>query len=82
MNNACATQALLSILMNRPEVELGEVLDNFKQFTAEFNPEMKGTFGKRERERERETNRRGERERERERRDRGRDRERNRERER
>jgi len=42
VNNACATQALLSILMNRPEVEIGEVLDNFKQFTAEFNPEMKG----------------------------------------
>ena len=42
VNNACATQALLSILLNRPEIELGDELDRFKAFTADFSPEMKG----------------------------------------
>mmetsp|Transcript_12919 Transcript_12919/g.27227 ORF Transcript_12919/g.27227 Transcript_12919/m.27227 type:complete len:330 (-) Transcript_12919:97-1086(-) len=42
VNNACATQALLSILLNRPEIELGDELTKFKQFTADFSPDMKG----------------------------------------
>ena len=43
VNNACATQALLSILLNREgEIELGDELTKLKQFTSDFNPEMKG----------------------------------------
>ena len=51
INNACATQAILSILLNAPVkrtpndeegVELGETLTNFKEFSREFDPTMKG----------------------------------------
>lgn len=53
INNACATQAILSVLMNAPVkrtvgklddigIELGETLQNFKEFTKDFDPQMKG----------------------------------------
>lgn len=42
VNNACATQAILGILMNRDEIKLGEILTNFKQFTQNMSPTMKG----------------------------------------
>ncbi|CAG8440507.1 3455_t:CDS:2 [Ambispora gerdemannii] len=42
INNACATQAILSILFNCPMLKLGEDLDSFRDFTKEFDPYNKG----------------------------------------
>lgn len=43
IRNACATQAVLSILMNADDrIDIGEELTDFKSFTNDFDPEMKG----------------------------------------
>jgi len=42
ITNACATQAIISILMNRPEVKLGKELTEFKDFSSSLPPDMRG----------------------------------------
>lgn len=44
INNACATQAILSILLNckHPDISLGPTLTEFKDFCQSFDANMKG----------------------------------------
>lgn len=44
INNACATQAILSILLNcnNKDVSLGETLTSFKEFAQSFDPAVSG----------------------------------------
>jgi len=42
IHNACATQAIISVLMNRNDIDLGVELSNFKDFTKSLPPEMRG----------------------------------------
>lgn len=42
ITNACATQAILSVLLNAEGITLGETLSNFKEFTKDFDAESKG----------------------------------------
>ncbi|RKP07995.1 ubiquitin carboxyl-terminal hydrolase [Thamnocephalis sphaerospora] len=42
INNACATQAILSILMNRNDIDLGKELVQFREFAQDLPPDMKG----------------------------------------
>jgi ubiquitin carboxyl-terminal hydrolase L5 len=44
IQNACATQAILSVLLNlnHEDVKLGETLGDFKEFTQSFDAFNKG----------------------------------------
>jgi len=42
INNACATQAIVSVLLNRKEIQIGEILSDFTKFTKDLPPNMKG----------------------------------------
>jgi ubiquitin carboxyl-terminal hydrolase L5 len=42
VQNACATQAILSVLLNSDAVELGEQLKDFKSFIVDLDSESRG----------------------------------------
>ena len=42
IQNACGTQALLSVVLNRPEIDIGEQLRDFREFTAVLPPDIRG----------------------------------------
>lgn len=44
INNACATQAILSVLLNckHPDLQLGDTLSSFKEFSQNFDPALRG----------------------------------------
>ncbi|KAF3893539.1 Ubiquitin carboxyl-terminal hydrolase [Trichophyton interdigitale] len=42
VENACATVALLNIIYNIEDIEMGEELKSFREFTKDLNPAMRG----------------------------------------
>jgi ubiquitin carboxyl-terminal hydrolase L5 len=42
ITNACATQAILSILLNAEGVDIGDNLKMFKEITGDMDPQLKG----------------------------------------
>jgi ubiquitin carboxyl-terminal hydrolase L5 len=42
IQNACATQAIINILLNCDKIELGDTLQNFKEFTTTLPYDMRG----------------------------------------
>ena len=42
INNACATQAIVNVLLNRKDLDLGADLSSFREFTGGLTPELRG----------------------------------------
>ncbi|KAG8980498.1 hypothetical protein FRC05_006131 [Tulasnella sp. 425] len=42
IHNACATQAILNVIFNCPQLDIGTKLRHFKDFTRNMGPKMKG----------------------------------------
>lgn len=42
VTNACATQALLSVVLNTPSLDLGSDLTELRSFASSFTPELRG----------------------------------------
>lgn len=42
INNACATQAIVSVLMNATGLELGDTMENYRSVAAACDPHMRG----------------------------------------
>ena len=39
---SCPLQAILAVLLNRPDLEIGPELRSLKDFTSDFPPDMRG----------------------------------------
>jgi len=42
ISNACGTLALLHVLLNRPEIDVGTALADYKAFAADLPPDLRG----------------------------------------
>jgi ubiquitin carboxyl-terminal hydrolase L5 len=42
INNACATQAIVSVLLNRPDIQLNGAVKDFADFAVALDPETRG----------------------------------------
>ena len=47
INNACATQAILSILLNAQDINIGQKLQEFKDFAQLIPPDVRTLYNSR-----------------------------------